>query len=393
MPDVMIAPTQNPIQSGAGNANALRHGGSSGHTDENAGAGASAVTESPFSKVFRTLSDQTRTSREAAIAATASGPAEPRHSGDQPVVIDLPALLQVVATIEASASLSAGIPQTPVTTKPNDDENEKGLWDGQGPANTLATELIAALPSTPGVAETTASRVRIDAQGIRQPNVEQQAETPASAHAPKAGEATTSSGKITPDTAINADIARRGEDVKPSEVPANEFHAVLERAVATATDATIQGNRAGAGNLLRIDTPLGQSGWHDEVGQKLTWMVGSNSQKADLVLTPPHLGRVEVSLTLNGDQATAIFTSPNPVVREALESSLHRLREVLADAGVNLGQTQVGSESPDRSRPGNETDFRRDPSLRDASANAAPLAEVVARTNARAGRGMIDVFA
>lgn len=389
MPDVMIAPTQNPIPTGAGSANALRHGDASGHTDENAAAGASAVTESPFSKVLRSLSDQTTEAPEAGFTATTPGPAAPRHAVDQPVVIDLPALLQVIATVGASAGLSAGLPQTPATTKPDGEENEKD----QGQANPLATELITALPSSPGVAETPASRVSIDAQGFRKPNAERQAETPSSAHTPKAGEATPLSGKIAPDAAINADIARRGEDVKPSEVPANEFHAVLERAVATATDATSQGIRAGAGNHLRIDTPLGQSGWHVEVGQKLTWMVGTNNQQADLVLTPPHLGRVEVSLTLNGDQATAIFTSANPAVREALENSLHRLREVLADAGVNLGQTQVGSESPDRSRPGNEQDSRGNPSLHHASANAAPLAERLAGTSARAGRGMIDVFA
>jgi flagellar hook-length control protein FliK len=120
-------------------------------------------------------------------------------------------------------------------------------------------------------------------------------------------------------------------------------------------------------------------------------MLGNNRQQADLVLTPPQLGRVEVSLTMNGDQATAIFTSPNPAVREALEASLQRLREVLADAGVSLGQAQVGSESPSQSSRKDGRGVGVDEGVRYAS--AAPLAGLQATAMAGAGRGMIDIFA
>ena len=57
---------------------------------------------------------------------------------------------------------------------------------------------------------------------------------------------------------------------------------------------------------------------------------------------------------MTGDQATATFVSANPAVREAIENAVPRLREVLADAGVTLGQTQVGSDSPQQSANGNE---------------------------------------
>jgi DNA-binding transcriptional ArsR family regulator len=75
-------------------------------------------------------------------------------------------------------------------------------------------------------------------------------------------------------------------------------------------------------------------------------------------------------------------------VREALESSLHRLREVLADAGVSLGQAQVGSESPNQAARRDEIDFGRNQGVRYASPIPLPT---TARTSA--GRGMIDIFA
>ena len=198
-------------------------------------------------------------------------------------------------------------------------------------------------------------------------------------------------GKIAFDAAINADAGHiSGESIAP-ELPAGDFRALMERAMAMAPGATGTAGGSSSTPSLRVDTPLGQTGWHEEMGQKLTWMVGNNRQQADLVLNPPQLGRIEVSLTMNGDQATAIFTSPNPAVREALENSLHRLREVLADAGVSLGQAQVGSESPHQSSAKNEPDFGMNESVRYASAIPLPGSEPVARSGA--GRSMIDIFA
>jgi flagellar hook-length control protein FliK len=225
----------------------------------------------------------------------------------------------------------------------------------------------------------------------RKQNGDARNETFTAAGPAKPGGTSQISGKIAFDAAINADAGHiSGESIAP-ELPAGDFRALMERAMAMAPGATGTAGGSSSTPSLRVDTPLGQTGWHEEMGQKLTWMVGNNRQQADLVLNPPQLGRIEVSLTMNGDQATAIFTSPNPAVREALENSLHRLREVLADAGVSLGQAQVGSESPHQSSAKNEPDFGMNESVRYASAIPLPGSEPVARSGA--GRSMIDIFA
>ena len=198
-------------------------------------------------------------------------------------------------------------------------------------------------------------------------------------------------GKIAPDAAINADVGHKSGETQVADLPVSDFQAHMERAAAMAPAAASLTSSASSNPSLRVDTPFGQAGWHDEVGQKLTWMVSNNRQQADLVLNPPQLGRVEVSLTMNGDQATAVFVSSNPAVREALENSLHRLREVLADAGVSLGQTQVGSESTYHSSRNDELDFGMNDAVRYAASIPLPRMEAVARTSA--GRSMIDIFA
>lgn len=203
------------------------------------------------------------------------------------------------------------------------------------------------------------------------------------------------SGKGKGEAAISAEMASLPTATESARdlSAQGDFRAQLERAGA----ALQVGQRPppDAGASLRIDTPVGQAGWHEDMGQKLTWMVGNNRQQADLVLTPPQLGRIEVSLTMHGDQAQAIFTSLNPQVREALEDSLPRLREILADAGVTLGQTQVGSESPNQSsNPGEKGDnsrFGRSDGGRYAADAGRPVAVPVPVM--RSGRGMVDVFA
>ncbi len=97
--------------------------------------------------------------------------------------------------------------------------------------------------------------------------------------------------------------------------------------------------------VMEIAVPVGSAGWGEALGDKVVWMNGQGSQVAELRLDPPHLGPMEVRLTMVNDQATAVFVSHNPAVREAIESAMPRLREMLADSGIMLGNTMVGAES------------------------------------------------
>lgn len=99
------------------------------------------------------------------------------------------------------------------------------------------------------------------------------------------------------------------------------------------------------GEHLQMATPLREPAWQAEFGQKIVWMATNERQNAQLTLNPPQMGPIEISLSVKNEQATAIFVSANPEVREAIESSLPRLREMLAGVGVELGQTNVSAES------------------------------------------------
>ena len=96
---------------------------------------------------------------------------------------------------------------------------------------------------------------------------------------------------------------------------------------------------------LGIDSQIGQPKWGGELAQKVVWLSSQQQQVAEIRLNPAHLGPVEVMLNINSDQATIQFASSHPAVREAIEASLPRLREMMAENGITLGDVSVGAES------------------------------------------------
>ena len=101
---------------------------------------------------------------------------------------------------------------------------------------------------------------------------------------------------------------------------------------------------------LVIDTPVTQKQWGNEFSQKITWMATQQDQHAELHLNPAQLGPVDVVIKVSGDQATAQFTSAHAAVREVIEQSIPKLREMLADNGIMLGNTTVSDQAPREQR-------------------------------------------
>ncbi|MFZ5482795.1 MAG: flagellar hook-length control protein FliK [Pseudomonadota bacterium] len=97
--------------------------------------------------------------------------------------------------------------------------------------------------------------------------------------------------------------------------------------------------------VMQVPAQFQSPGWSQALGDKLVWMAGRQTQSAELILNPPSLGAVEVRLNVSGGEASAQFFSANPAVREALESALPRLRELMGGVGIALGQASVNDQS------------------------------------------------
>lgn len=147
---------------------------------------------------------------------------------------------------------------------------------------------------------------------------------------------------------------------------------------------------------LPVAHPVGTSGWGEEIANRIVWMANRMESRAELVLTPPQMGRIEISISVTGEQATANFASGNPAVREALEAALPRLREILAEAGIQLGQTQVSAENARQSAQQEKNSDNFAFNRASASDNAALHANsgtLPANAGLKTGRGLVDEFA
>ena len=112
-----------------------------------------------------------------------------------------------------------------------------------------------------------------------------------------------------------------------------------------AAPAGVQGSPLLSQNLLSMPVPqaVTDPAWGAALGERLIWMAKGDHQMAELKISPPNLGPLEVRLNINHDQASVSFVSHHAAVRDAIESAIPRLREMLAEQSINLVQADVGS--------------------------------------------------
>lgn len=101
-----------------------------------------------------------------------------------------------------------------------------------------------------------------------------------------------------------------------------------------------------------------QPGWSQQVTDKVMWMSSQNLQSAEIKLDPAELGRLEIKVSVGQELTQVTFSSANPSVRDSLEGQMHRLRELLAQQGmqdvdVNVSdQSQQQAEAHEQQRAG-----------------------------------------
>ena len=163
--------------------------------------------------------------------------------------------------------------------------------------------------------------------------------------------------------------------------------------------ASSTGNAGAALGLARtsVVNPMGAPSadlrgddFAETVGSRLLWMAEQKIGHAHIRINPAELGPVEIRMRLDGERVHADFSSGQAEVRQALESSLPRLREMLASQGFALGQAGVGDQG--QSRP---SDARQGPGgAQRANAGGATEHEIGPATmKPVALRGLLDAYA
>jgi len=109
--------------------------------------------------------------------------------------------------------------------------------------------------------------------------------------------------------------------------------------LAAAAPATASSSPA----VAQVATPVGSPDWPAQLGDRVAVLVNQNLTNAQIKLSPPHLGPLEIRIALSDGQANIAFTTHSQVTREALEAAAPKLRELLSGQGfatVNVDVSQ-----------------------------------------------------
>jgi flagellar hook-length control protein FliK len=191
-----------------------------------------------------------------------------------------------------------------------------------------------------------------------------------------------------------ADLAARLDaGAKLQEAPAP----IVSNTLPLPPQAALQAVQQVSGNVTeKLTPPVGSAGWDQALGQKIVWMAGSEIQSASLTLNPPDLGPLQVVLSVTNAQANATFIAAQPEVRQALEDAMPKLRDMLGEAGIQLGQANVESgASHSQQQGGFDGGQSRSASARipGGSEEPAQAPQRIVRTQTLgSGSGRVDTF-
>ncbi|QJR81860.1 hypothetical protein CA267_014375 [Alteromonas pelagimontana] len=99
---------------------------------------------------------------------------------------------------------------------------------------------------------------------------------------------------------------------------------------------------------VNIHQPEGQQ----QLNEKIRWMLNSRNTMAEIRLDPPEMGSMQVRVNVSGDTASVNFIVQSPQAKDALAQAEPRLRELLAEQGIELGESVVQQESRQQGEDG-----------------------------------------
>ncbi|MFZ1180754.1 MAG: flagellar hook-length control protein FliK [Herbaspirillum sp.] len=195
------------------------------------------------------------------------------------------------------------------------------------------------------------------------------------------------SANVARSSAKTADPEVTVKTVDTAQPNASTVIPALQQAMLLSQQAAITGQA-----VQRLTPAVGSPGWDQAVGQKLFWMTSGGIQSASLTLNPPDLGPLQVVLRVNNQQADATFITAQPEVRQALEAAMPKLREMMDQAGIQLGQATVDTGTPNQQKEAGQQQAHSSMSPFGGARDDADL-NVVMLPVGSGGQRLVDTFA
>ena len=125
---------------------------------------------------------------------------------------------------------------------------------------------------------------------------------------------------------------------------------LVENNQARAESSKVQQQLDGFDKAVNIHKPEGQQ----QLNEKIRWMVNARNSMAEIRLDPPELGSMQVRVNVSGDAASVSFVVQSQQAKDALAESMPRLREMLSEQGIELGDAHVQKDNSSNGESGQQ---------------------------------------
>ena len=151
----------------------------------------------------------------------------------------------------------------------------------------------------------------------------------------------------------------------------------------------------GFDKAVNIHKPEGQQ----QLNEKIRWMVNARNTMAEIRLDPPELGSMQVRVNVAGDAASVSFVVQSQQAKEALADAMPKLRDMLSEQGIELGDAQVRKDNSSSNENGQQ--LAENSGSRNGAGNRGENdglddvdeTRIVEQSVTRAAKGGIDFYA
>ncbi|MGR5066242.1 flagellar hook-length control protein FliK [Photobacterium sp. DNB22_13_2] len=145
-------------------------------------------------------------------------------------------------------------------------------------------------------------------------------------------------------TSLDDALSTKGDTLKDGLIASQgETHGPhAAHRTAAAGILTAEGEKPGA---AQPPLQLSKEQAGEQLADRVQVMMSKNLKHVDIRLDPPELGKLQIKLSMNNDQASVQITVANQQSRDLVEQAMPRLRELLQQQGLQLAQSTVQQDS------------------------------------------------
>lgn len=125
-----------------------------------------------------------------------------------------------------------------------------------------------------------------------------------------------------------------------------------------------------------VEMHFSNQNWPQAMAEKSAQLVAQKISTAEIQLDPPELGPLQIRVQVHNDQASVNFVAASLHVKEALDLSMLRLRDMLQEQGIELVDSGVSDQpAQGQSQSGERSQARDDFALEGEDSSNTELAD------------------